>query len=235
MILSGIDMLLGCRFAGLLAAAYFAAAASGADEFHLIRSLSGPSGKVEGSRFVFDQVRNRFVYPQDKSLIVYFEWEGPPGSHVLTAFWRQPDGRTAAISPDVKIESATRQLNSYWTFIIADHPGSILFSVSGSAIKRITAGVKARNWLSLPRLLRRPAFTLLVHSLSNEKKKTAFGGLTATLLRIARYKGTSRQSGSLLRGISLALRRRCAPFLRISFANLTQAGAVDVLIPRNCL
>jgi len=52
-----------------------------------------------------------------------------------------------------------------------NHPGSMLSFASGSAIKRITAGVKARRWLSLPGLRRRPAFTLLVYSLSNEKRK----------------------------------------------------------------
>jgi hypothetical protein len=48
-------MIRRCRLAGLLAAACFAATVSAADEFHLIRSLSGPSGKVEGPKFVFDQ------------------------------------------------------------------------------------------------------------------------------------------------------------------------------------
>ena len=115
------------RLAGLLFAASFAAAASA--EFHLVRSLTGPSGKVQGAKFVFDQVRNRFVYPQDKSLIVYFEWEGPVGAHVLSAFWKQPDGRTAAISPDVKIESATSQLNSYWTFLLSDGMASGIWTV----------------------------------------------------------------------------------------------------------
>jgi hypothetical protein len=52
-----------------------------------------------------------------------------------------------------------------------DHPGSTLSFASDSAIKRITAGVKARRWFSLPGLLRRPAFTLLVYSLSNETRK----------------------------------------------------------------
>jgi hypothetical protein len=47
----------------------------------------------------------------------------------------------------------------------------MLSFASGSAIKRITVGVKARRWFSLPGLLRRPAFTLLVYSLSNEKEK----------------------------------------------------------------
>jgi S1-C subfamily serine protease len=115
------------RLAALLVASF--AAAASADEFRLIRSLSGPSGKVAGAKFVFDQVRNRFVYPQDKSFIVYFEWEGPAGGHVLTAFWKQPDGRTAAISPDVKIESATKQLNSYWTFILTDGMASGIWTV----------------------------------------------------------------------------------------------------------
>ncbi len=55
-----------------------------------------------------------------------------------------------------------------------DYPGSVLLSASGSAIKRITAGVKACRWFSLPGLVRRPAFTLLVYSISNEKKNTAF-------------------------------------------------------------
>jgi hypothetical protein len=55
------------------------AAASAAENFPLTRSLSGPSGKVQGSKFVFDDVRSRFVYPQAKSFVVYFEWERPTG------------------------------------------------------------------------------------------------------------------------------------------------------------
>jgi hypothetical protein len=82
----------------------------------LVRSLSGPSGKVAGATFVFDIVRSRFVYPQDNSLTIYFEWEAEPGLHVLTGMWKQPDGRVATISPDVKIETATKSLNCYWTF-----------------------------------------------------------------------------------------------------------------------
>jgi hypothetical protein len=42
-----------------------------------------------------------------------------------------------------------------------NYPGSALSSVHGSAIKRITAGVKARRWFSPPSSIRRLAFTLL--------------------------------------------------------------------------
>jgi hypothetical protein len=81
--------------------------------------MSGPSGKVVGSKFVFDEMRNRFVYPHDKSLIVYFEWQASPGNHTLTGLWKDPQGRTAFISSDLKMETATSELNAYWTYEIS--------------------------------------------------------------------------------------------------------------------
>ena len=93
---------------------------SSAENFSLARSLSGPSGRVDGSKFVFDEVRSRFVYPQDKSFVVYFEWEGPPGLHVLTGLWKRPDGQVDSISPDIKIESNAREMSCYWTYTLSD-------------------------------------------------------------------------------------------------------------------
>src|SRR6478736_5291571 len=85
----------------------------------LVRSLSGPSGKVVGQDFVLDEVRSRFVYPQDRSATIYFEWECPAGDHTLTATWRRPDGGVASVSPDVKIQSTSSKLTSYWMFDIS--------------------------------------------------------------------------------------------------------------------
>jgi S1-C subfamily serine protease len=102
--------------ARLAAVVTLAVAAASADDFRLVRSLSGPSGKVDGSKFVLDQVRSRFVYPQDKSFVVYFEWETPLGAHVLTALWKRPDGRVDSISPDVKVEARTNSMSCYWTY-----------------------------------------------------------------------------------------------------------------------
>ena len=50
------------------------------------------------------------------------------------------------------------------------YPGSALSSAGGNEIKRITAGVKACRWFSLPGLVLRPAFTLLMYSISNKKR-----------------------------------------------------------------
>jgi len=92
---------------------------AGAATFRFVKSQSGPSGVAVENRFQFDEVRNRFVYPQDKFLTVYFEWEGPPGNHVLTAYWKDPQGAVASISPDVKIETKTPELHAYWIFEVA--------------------------------------------------------------------------------------------------------------------
>jgi S1-C subfamily serine protease len=104
------------RFLGLVAVCCTTGLRS--QELRLVRSISGPSGKVQGANFVFDEARTRFVYPQDSSFVVYFEWEAPVGSHVLTALCKQPDGRVGSISPDIKIDSNTKELTSYWTYIM---------------------------------------------------------------------------------------------------------------------
>ena len=91
---------------------------AGAQEIRMLKSLSGVSGHVAGSKFVFDETRERFVYPQDKSLTVYFEWSAPPGLHTITAVWKSPDGRPASIPTDIKIETQTPTLTAYWVFDI---------------------------------------------------------------------------------------------------------------------
>jgi S1-C subfamily serine protease len=89
-----------------------------AQDFRLVRSISGPSGKVRGSAFIFDETRSRFVYPQDKSFIVYFEWSAQPGTYALTALWHRPDGQVNSISPEVKIDAPANDLACYWTYLL---------------------------------------------------------------------------------------------------------------------
>lgn len=87
-----------------------------ADPPKLLRSVSGPSGKTVGNEFILDGTRNRFVYPTDSSFVIYFQWEAPPGEHVLTGIWKRPDGSIASISPDVKVQTTSNALNCYWIF-----------------------------------------------------------------------------------------------------------------------
>ena len=96
--------------------------------FRLVRSLSGPSGKVVGSKFVLDEVRNRFVYP-DRRFVVYFEWDGPIGDHLITGIWKGPDGRTVSISSDIRLQTTTRDFAAYWTYEIAPAVPSGIWSL----------------------------------------------------------------------------------------------------------
>jgi len=106
--------------AGALAALFlFTSSQAWASSLRFVKSQAGPSGRIVDNRFVFDELRNRFVFPQDKSLTVYFEWEAPPGNHTLSALWKDPDGRVVTISPDVKMETKTSELHAYWVFEVA--------------------------------------------------------------------------------------------------------------------
>ena len=80
------------------------------------------------------------------------------------------------------------------------YPGTVLSSAPGNAINRITAGVKAGRWLSLPGLVRRAG----LHPpscLKNVKRKKEYClsvGWRPTVLagRIGRYKGTSARQNA---------------------------------------
>ncbi|MDZ7638554.1 MAG: serine protease [Bryobacterales bacterium] len=87
----------------------------------LLKVSSGPSGKTVGDRFVLNEERNRFVIPQDKSLIVYMEFEGSPGDHKISGIWKRPDASTGFVSSDIEMISEGPRFNSYWTFYL--NPG----------------------------------------------------------------------------------------------------------------
>lgn len=143
----------------------------------LLRSLSGPSGKVVGSQFVFDETRSRFVFPQDRNVTVYFEWDAPAGDHVLSASFRQPDGKVVSIAPEVKIQTATRELNSYWLFEIQEYyqPGTWSVDVrvdgrpAGTLGFEISGTSPARGKLTLDEVFKRyQASIVRVHKLDAE-------------------------------------------------------------------
>jgi S1-C subfamily serine protease len=108
---------------------YCVAGAAQTGQIQLLRSLSGPSGKVDGNTFILDETRTRFVYPRDKSLVVYFEWDAPPGNHVLTAVWKAPDGRAVSLSEEIRLQTPNRELRAYWTFALTSSMASGIWTV----------------------------------------------------------------------------------------------------------
>ncbi len=105
---------------GFLTLATCSILAFGQGPFRMLKVQSGPSGKVEGSKFLFDQVRSNFEFPKDQELIVYFEWSGPAGKHSLSGVWKDPSGKPVQIS-DIAMETTGEPFSAYWTFrVVAD-------------------------------------------------------------------------------------------------------------------
>ncbi len=85
----------------------------------VVKSASGPSGKEASGQFQFDEVRSRFVYPQNRQLVVSFEWQGSPGRHQIAGVWRDPTGKAVQIS-DITLDSPGPAFSAYWTFVLSD-------------------------------------------------------------------------------------------------------------------
>jgi S1-C subfamily serine protease len=100
-----------------------------AEAVEMVRSLSGPSGKVNGAEFIIEEIRNRFVYPQDSSLTVYFEFKAPKGEYVLTAYLKDPQERVISIAPNLNIRTVDDNLNAYWIFMLDETQESGIWTV----------------------------------------------------------------------------------------------------------
>jgi hypothetical protein len=87
--------------------------------FRVVRSISGSKGTVQGGRYIMEDPRTIFYLPQDKQVIVYFEWEGPTGAHTLEGYWKNPDGKVAAIS-DFKYEAKDKRFGGFWTLTLSE-------------------------------------------------------------------------------------------------------------------
>lgn len=87
--------------------------------FKVIRSVSGSKGSQQGGRFVIDDPRSTFYMPQDKQVMVYFEWEGLLGKHHLEGYWKNPEGKTVVIS-DFDYDSKDKRFGGYWILTLTD-------------------------------------------------------------------------------------------------------------------
>jgi len=81
---------------------WFQAAAGSAQvgkaPFRVVRSVCGAKGSHQGERFVMEDPRSVFYVPEDRSVIVYLELEGPVGTHRIEGFWKSPAGKVASLS-----------------------------------------------------------------------------------------------------------------------------------------
>lgn len=90
----------------------------GSPRFRVIRSISGSKGSVVGGRYIIQDPRSTFYVPEDKQVVVYFDWEGPVGTHHLEGFWKNPEGKVVSLS-DFNYDARQTQFGAYWTVPLA--------------------------------------------------------------------------------------------------------------------
>ena len=158
-------------------------------KFRLVRSISGTKGSQRGDQYVIEDPRTVFYLPEDKQVIVYFEWEGPLGPHHLEGFWKNPEGKVVVIS-DFNYESKQKRFAGYWTLLLSESmpPGvwSLEAHIDGEVVgahnfqiavaPRPAAAVPSRPLLGPTEIykLALPAM-VSVESLDNQRRRLGLG------------------------------------------------------------
>ncbi|HXX19197.1 MAG TPA: trypsin-like peptidase domain-containing protein [Candidatus Acidoferrum sp.] len=88
-------------------------------QFRVVRSMCGSKGVTHGSEYQLQDQRNTFHVPGDHQIVVYFEWEGPPGAHHAVGSWRSPDGRVV-LNSEFDLSSPSTHYIGTWTLAIPD-------------------------------------------------------------------------------------------------------------------
>lgn len=80
---------------------------------HIVKIAAGPAGTEARGEFVLTEERTVFSRTTDREVIVYFQWDGVPGLHKLSAQWRSPDGGTTTSSA-FDHTARDRRFGAYW-------------------------------------------------------------------------------------------------------------------------
>lgn len=129
-------------------------------KYHLLRAVSGSKGTQQGGRYTIEDPRTIFYIPDDRQVVVYLEWEGPLGRHHFEAYWRNPDGKVAAIN-DFEYEAKERRFGAYWTLLLSESAPTGLWmleahvdgEVTGTHTFQIVAAPRPVNTIPTRRIL----------------------------------------------------------------------------------
>jgi hypothetical protein len=105
---------------GFLSAAQQAGGVSASGpQVHLARVLVGAKGEQRNGAFVMTEPRSVFYVPDDREVIVYFEWEGAKGSHHCEGSVRGPGGQFATMSSFDYVATQARFVG-FWRVPLAE-------------------------------------------------------------------------------------------------------------------
>ena len=88
-------------------------------QFRVLRSVTGAKGEAHENDFTVTDPRAVFHLPEDKQVVVFFEWEGPTGLHHFQGTWRSPDGKAFSVS-DFQYVAQETHFRGYWTLTLPE-------------------------------------------------------------------------------------------------------------------
>jgi S1-C subfamily serine protease len=107
----------------------------------LVRSVAGTKGEARGGNYVISDPRTTFYVPDDRQVIVYFEWEAPKGTHHCEGTVRGPNGQLAVMS-SFDYPATQTKFGGFWTMPLLDNssPGLWTFEtrVDGESAGSLT-------------------------------------------------------------------------------------------------
>src|SRR5580658_4069650 len=86
----------------------------------MVRSVAGTRGGQRGGSFVMADPRTTFFVPDDRQVIVYFEWEGPRGTHHCEGTLRGPNGQLAVMS-SFDYPATQLRFEGFWTIPLLEN------------------------------------------------------------------------------------------------------------------
>ena len=194
---------------------------------HVLKISAGPSGSEAQGVFVFTEERSVFNRAIDREAIVFFQWEGAPGTHRMAATWRSPDG-AASSSSSFSYTAAGRRFAGYWRLALSpamvlgtwsieatvdDQPaGRFTFEITDATVPR---GLPTKRPLSRAELFDRLSrITMVLQRASAAGRESANGAALAMpsgrlftamaalddadRIRVVSVDGTSREASSVL-------------------------------------
>lgn len=122
--------------------------ASGQRRLRLVRSEAGTKGFEQGGRYIIEDPRNAFHFPDDQQIIVSFEWEGPAGPHHFEGRWKNPEGKAVMIS-DFTFDAQGTRFGGRWTLKLNEFVVPGLWALEAHVDGQV-AGMHAFQILSEP-------------------------------------------------------------------------------------
>jgi hypothetical protein len=128
-------------------------------KIRMLRSVAGTKGAQKGGSYTIEDPRTVFYAPGDREVIVYFEWEGPKGTHHCEGMVRGPNSQLAVMSSFDYPATQTR-FGGYWKVPLSDSaaPGAWTFQArvdgesAGELTFEIVAGERPADAVKQPAL-----------------------------------------------------------------------------------